>query len=139
MPRKRIAGRKPADDGKEPRAVASKTEGRRKRHLRIRKTVRGAAARPRLCVFRSAGHIYAQVINDAEGRTLAQASTLDKDLAAHTGHRGNVAAAKAVGALVGRRALESGIKKVVFDRGGYLYHGRIKALAEAARESGLEF
>jgi large subunit ribosomal protein L18 len=112
---------------------------RDRRHLRIRKKVKGSEARPRLSVFRSAKHIYAQVVDDSKGATIASASTLDKELKGHEGHRGNVAAAKAVGSLIGKRAVEKGVKKVALDRGGYLYHGRVKALADAARESGLEF
>jgi len=109
---------------------------RRKKH--IRKTLRGTPARPRLCVFRSTKHIYAQVIDDDGGRTLASASTLDKAIEVK-GHRGNVEAAKAVGKVVAERAAEAGVKSVVFDRNGYLYHGRLKALADSAREGGLEF
>jgi large subunit ribosomal protein L18 len=111
---------------------------RRVRH-RIRKKVAGASARPRLAVFRSDKHIYAQVIDDATGRTVAHASTLDKDLRGSVGSGGNVAAAKAVGSAIAERLKGKGIVTVVFDRGGYLYHGRIKALAEAAREAGLKF
>jgi large subunit ribosomal protein L18 len=95
----------------------------------------GTAVRPRLNVYRSLNHIYAQIIDDAKGETILSASTLSAKLKAG----GNVAAAKEVGKLVAERAIEKGIKKVVFDRGGYLYHGRIKALADAAREAGLEF
>lgn len=105
-------------------------------HERIRQRVRGAGQRPRLAVFRSLGHIYAQVIDDERGHTLAAASSNEKD-SEITG--GNVAGAKAVGRLIAERAKNKGIGKVVFDRGGYLYHGRVKALADAAREAGLEF
>ena len=105
-------------------------------HARIRRKLRGTSERPRLAVFRSVAHIYAQVIDDAEGKTLVSASSVDK--AAKT-KGGNVAAAKAIGKLVAERAKEKGITRVVFDRGGYLYHGRVKALADAAREAGLEF
>ena len=113
-----------------------KKEFRKTIHERIRRKLRGSAARPRLAVFRSVAHIYAQVIDDAEGKTLVSASSVDK--AAKT-KGGNVAAAKAIGKLVAERAKEKGITRVVFDRGGYPYHGRIKALADAAREAGLEF
>lgn len=105
-------------------------------HKRIRAKISGTAERPRLAVFRSVKHIYAQVIDDAAGRTIAAASSNEKG-ASITG--GNVAGAKEVGRLVAERAKEKGIKSIVFDRGGYLYHGRIKALADAAREAGLEF
>jgi large subunit ribosomal protein L18 len=115
----------------------SKNENRVRIHTRIRRKVKGSPERPRLCVYRSLNHIYAQVIDDRQGRTLASASTAEKSTPAKVG--GNVAAAKAVGELVAKRALDKGIKLVVFDRGGYLYHGRIKALADAARAAGLEF
>jgi large subunit ribosomal protein L18 len=120
--------------------VASKTKAwsRGRRHFRIRKTVSGTAEKPRLCVFRSASHIYAQIIDDTRGHTIAAASSLEKDFKDHAGHRGNRDMAKLTGALIGRKAKEKGITKVVFDRGGYLYHGRVKALAEGAREAGLE-
>ena len=115
-------------------------------HKRIRRKLSGTAARPRLAVFRSEAHIYAQVIDDGEGKTLVSASTVakvDKEAkgkAAKGGAKGgNVAAAKTIGKLVAERAQEKGIKSVVFDRGGFQYHGRIKALADAAREAGLEF
>ena len=104
-------------------------------HKRIRNRLSGSTVRPRLAVFRSVKHIYAQVIDDAVGRTLVAASSNEK--AASNG--GNVVGAKAIGKLVAERAREKGIKAVVFDRGGYLYHGRVKALADAAREAGLEF
>ena len=113
-----------------------KKEIRQRIHQRIRRKLRGTAERPRLAVFRSVAHIYAQVIDDAAGTTLVSASTVDKG--GKTGG-GNVAAAKAIGKLVAERAKDKGIKAVVFDRGGYQYHGRVKALAEAAREAGLEF
>ncbi|GAB7387280.1 50S ribosomal protein L18 [Bacillaceae bacterium] len=112
---------------------------RKKRHLRIRKKVFGTPERPRLNVFRSNKHIYAQLIDDTKGITLAAASTLDPELRGSLESGGNVEAAAKVGALIAKRALEKGYKSVVFDRGGYLYHGRVKALAEAARETGLEF
>ncbi len=105
-------------------------------HLRIRRKLSGTAERPRLAVFRSVAHIYAQVIDDAHGQTLVSASSVDKD---GKSKGGNVAAATAIGKLVAERAKEKGIKSVVFDRGGYQYHGRVKALADAAREAGLEF
>ena len=118
----------------------SKDGVRRRVHTRIRKRLQGSEERPRLNVYRSVSHIYAQVIDDANGQTLVSASTVKGD--AKTGKKktgGNLAAAKEVGEQVAQRAKEKGIKQVVFDRGGYLYHGRIKALAEAAREAGLEF
>ena len=114
-----------------------KKEIRKTIHERIRRKLRGSAARPRLAVFRSVAHIYAQVIDDAEGKTLVSASSVDKG--GKTTKGGNVAAAKAIGKLVAERAKEKGITKVVFDRGGYQYHGRVKALADAARAAGLEF
>ncbi len=107
------------------------------RHRRVRAKVIGTAVRPRLSVFRSTKHIYAQVIDDAAGHTLACAGTLDKDLREQDGNK--TADAQAVGRAVAQRALEAGVKQVVFDRGGYQYHGRVKALADAAREAGLEF
>lgn len=109
---------------------------RKKRHNRVRRTLSGTAERPRLNVYRSNKNIYAQLIDDANGVTLASASTVDKELEINGS---NVDAAKAVGAAVAKRAIDKGYKSIVFDRGGYLYHGRIKALAEAAREEGLEF
>ena len=116
-----------------------KNKARKKRHLRVRKKISGTPARPRLSVFRSSKHIYAQLIDDISGRTLASASTLDKELAGQLQSGGNVEAARKVGELIAKRAKEKGIEAVVFDRGGYLYHGRIKALADAAREGGLQF
>ncbi|OUM95067.1 MAG: 50S ribosomal protein L18 [Thermobacillus sp. ZCTH02-B1] len=116
-----------------------KNKARLKRHLRIRKKISGTAERPRLSVFRSAKHIYAQLIDDEKGITLASASTLDKELRGKIANGGNVEAARQVGELIAKRAKAKGIDKVVFDRGGYLYHGRVKALADAAREGGLEF
>jgi large subunit ribosomal protein L18 len=115
----------------------SKNDIRVRIHTRIRRKVKGDAERPRLAVYRSLNHIYAQVIDDRQGRTLASASTAEKSAPVKGG--GNVAAAKTIGELVAKRALDKGVKKVVFDRGGYLYHGRIKALADAARAAGLEF
>lgn len=110
---------------------------RRRIHVRIRKKLGGTAERPRLAVFRSINHIYAQLIDDKLGQTVASASSTQSDSGLKSG--GNVAGAKAIGKLIADRAREKGIKQVVFDRGGFLYHGRIKALAEAAREAGLEF
>ena len=117
----------------------SKDDARRRVHQRLRRKVAGAAARPRLNVFRSLNHIYAQVVDDASGRTLAAASTLDKEVRTAVKNGGTVAAAKNVGQAVAKRAKAAGITRVVFDRGGYAYHGRIKALADTAREAGLEF
>ncbi len=105
-------------------------------HKRIRRRVAGTPERPRLAVFRSLNHIYVQLIDDQEGRTIAAAASTEKDLG---GKGGNVEGAKLIGRKVAERAKEKGITKVVFDRGGYLYHGRVKALADAAREAGLEF
>lgn len=112
---------------------------RQRRHTRVRKKVAGTTERPRLAVYRSEHHIYAQVIDDTQGQTLAAASTLDKSLRSDGKYGGNVAAAKEVGRLVGERAKEKGIQRVVFDRGGFAYHGRVASLAEGAREAGLEF
>jgi large subunit ribosomal protein L18 len=113
-----------------------KKEIRNRVHTRIRRKLRGTPERPRLAVFRSVAHIYAQVIDDTAGKTLVSASSVDKDGKIKGG---NVAAAKTIGKLVAERAKEKGISSVVFDRGGYRYHGRVKALADAAREAGLEF
>lgn len=110
---------------------------RRAVHTRIRKKVSGTAERPRLAVFRSLNHIYAQVIDDQKGETLCSASSVEKS--AGVGNGGNIDAAKAIGKLIAERAKEKGINNVVFDRGGYIYHGRVKSLAEAAREAGLQF
>ena len=107
-----------------------------KRHLRVRKNISGTAERPRLNVFRSSNNIYAQIIDDTKGVTLIAASSLDKGF---EGYGGNIEGAKKVGLLVAEKALAAGIKAVVFDRGGYVYHGRVAALAEGAREGGLEF
>lgn len=117
----------------------TKRQLRKRRHLRIRKKVFGTPDRPRLSVYGSLNHMYAQIIDDTKGVTLVAASTLDKELKGKYSHGGNVEAARMVGELIARRAVEKGIKKVVFDRGGFKYHGRVKALAEAAREGGLEF
>jgi large subunit ribosomal protein L18 len=119
------------------KSLTDKNARRLRIHTRIRDRVRGTAERPRLAVFRSLKHIYAQVIDDRSGRTLAAASTNEKAASLATG--GNLSSAKAIGTLVAERAATAGIKQVVFDRGGFLYHGRIKALAEAARAAGLEF
>lgn len=116
-----------------------KNKARLKRHLRVRKKVTGTAERPRLNVFRSSKHIYAQLIDDVAGVTIVSASTADKELSGDIKNGGNVESARKVGELIAKRAQEQGKKVVVFDRGGYLYHGRIQALAEAAREAGLEF
>jgi large subunit ribosomal protein L18 len=118
-------------------ANRSRQDIRRAIHTRIRKKVRGSAERPRLAVYRSLNHIYAQVIDDDNGATLCAASSIEKDAGAKPG--GNIAAAQTIGKLIADRAKEKGINRVVFDRGGYIYHGRIKSLAEAAREAGLEF
>ncbi|MEA5151508.1 MAG: 50S ribosomal protein L18 [Oscillospiraceae bacterium] len=113
------------------------TRGQRiKRHSRVRGKISGTAERPRLCVFRSENNIYAQIIDDVAGGTLVSASTVEK---AFEGKGGNSEAAKKVGAVLAERALQKGIEDVVFDRGGYIYHGRVKALAEGAREGGLKF
>jgi large subunit ribosomal protein L18 len=116
-----------------------KNKARLKRHLRVRKKISGTKARPRLSVFRSSKHIYAQLIDDVSGTTLISASTLDKELAGQISNGGNVEAARKVGELIAKRSKEKGYEAVVFDRGGYLYHGRIQALADAAREAGLQF
>ncbi len=116
----------------------SKQTGRKRRHVRIRRKVTGTAERPRLSVYRSLNQIYAQVIDDARAVTFVAASSLDPTFKSVNG-KGNIAMAKEVGGLIAKRAVEQGIKQVVFDRSGYLYHGRIKALAEGAREAGLEF
>lgn len=110
---------------------------RLKRRHRVRKKVEGSASRPRLAVYRSLKHIYAQIVNDENGSTIVAASSLDASL--REGYGGNVEAARKVGELIAQRALDKGIKQVVFDRGGFLYHGRVAALAEAARAAGLEF
>ncbi len=116
---------------------SSKNDVRVRIHERTRHKIKGSQERPRLAVFRSLKHIYAQVIDDRQGRTLAAASSGEKN--ASVGSGGNLAGAKEVGKLIAERAKSKGIGKVVFDRGGYLYHGRVKALADAAREAGLEF
>ena len=117
----------------------ARREARIKRQVRVRRKVRGTSEQPRLCVFRSAKHIYAQIIEDATAKTLVAASTVSKDIAEGQNHTGNVEAAKAVGTAIAKKALEQNIKQVVFDRNGFLYHGRVKALADAARDAGLVF
>lgn len=112
---------------------------RQKKHQRIRKHINGTAERPRLVVFRSLKHMYAQLVDDNQGMTIVSASTLENSIKSELDYAGNVEAAKKVGELLGKKALEKGIRTVVFDRGGNLYHGRVKALADGAREAGLEF
>lgn len=112
---------------------------RKKRHARVRKRVIGTADKPRLNVFRSIEHIYAQLIDDSTGHTIVSASSLDKELKGKIKTGGNIEAAKMVGELIGKRAIEKGIESIVFDRGGYKYHGRVAALADSAREAGLKF
>lgn len=114
-------------------------KARKSRHDRVRAKVKGSSERPRLCVFRSLSHIYAQIIDDVKGHTLAFASTLDREVKEQADGKVKLEKAGLVGTLMARRALEIGIEQVVFDRGGYKYHGRVKALAEAAREGGLKF
>ena len=118
-------------------SVAEERRLRQRRHDRVRRKIAGTAARPRLAVYRSNRHVVAQVIDDERGRTIAAASTVEKDL--RTSPTGNKAAAAAVGRLVAERARAAGVSRVVFDRGGFIYHGRVAAVAEAAREAGLEF
>ena len=115
--------------------MQSREQGRDRRHRRVRKKVRGTAARPRLAVFRSNKHVYAQVIDDVAGHTLAAASTVEKSF---DGATGTVAAARAVGKALGERALSAGVSSVVFDRGGFRYHGRVAGVADGAREAGLD-
>ena len=117
----------------------SRQEIRVKKHMKIRNRFSGTAERPRLAVFRSNSHVYAQVIDDVAGKTIVSASTLEKDIKAELKNTDDIEAATKVGDVVAKRALEKGIKAVVFDRGGYIYHGKVKALADAAREAGLEF
>jgi large subunit ribosomal protein L18 len=119
--------------------VEKRNEGRQRRHTRVRKNVSGTPDRLRLSVYRSLNHIYAQIIDDFQGHTLVAASSLDKELKKKKHHSGNSETAKLVGSLIAKRALEKGIKKIVFDRSGYRYHGSIKALADAVREAGVEF
>ncbi|MCI4626465.1 MAG: 50S ribosomal protein L18 [Candidatus Magnetoovum sp. WYHC-5] len=119
--------------------IKTKDELRYRRHKRVRKKVKGTAERPRLAVFKSLKHIYAQVIDDGQGRTLAAASSLDKAFKDEKVERGNVEFAKKIGALIAQKSKLKGISMVVFDKGGFKYHGRVKALADAAREAGLVF
>ena len=116
-----------------------RTNERRRIHKRIRSKISGSSARPRLCVFRSLKYLYAQVIDDSQGMTLAAASTCEKELRSDLKNTGNIEASKLLGKTIAERARAKGIDTVVFDRGGYVYHGRIKAVAKAARESGLKF
>ena len=118
-------------------ANKSKGEVRQAVHKRIRRKIAGTTERPRLAIFRSLNHIYAQVIDDSKGETIVAAASTEAELRSQSG--GNIAAAKEVGKLIATRAKEKGINRVVFDRGGYIYHGRVRNLAEAAREAGLEF
>lgn len=120
-------------------AKLMRPQGRKRRHLRLRKKVRGTGERPRLAVYRSSKHIYAQLVDDVEGHTLAHASTLDPELRGQLERGSDREAAKAVGRLIAERAKAKDITAVVFDRGGNLYHGRVAALAEGAREAGLDF
>ncbi|RZT02739.1 50S ribosomal protein L18 [Cuneatibacter caecimuris] len=117
----------------------SRTEVRHEKHRRLRNHISGTAERPRLAVFRSNNHMYAQIIDDTVGKTLVSASTLQKDVKAELEKTNNVEAAAKLGAVIGKRAVEAGISEVVFDRGGFIYQGKIKALADAAREAGLVF
>lgn len=117
----------------------SRNEVRMKKHKRLRNHLAGTAERPRLAVFRSNSHMYAQIIDDTVGHTLVAASTLEKDIKAGLEHTDDIAAAAAVGTAIAKKALEKGITSVVFDRGGFIYQGKVQALAEAAREAGLQF
>ena len=117
----------------------SRAQVRQKKHRRLRNHIVGTAQRPRLCVFRSNNHMYAQIIDDTVGRTLVSASTLQKDVKAELEHTNDVKAAAYLGTVIGKKAVEAGISQVVFDRGGFIYHGKVKALADAAREAGLDF
>ena len=117
----------------------SRVEIRAKKHMRIRNRFKGTAERPRLAVFRSNNHMYAQIIDDTVGQTLCSASTMEKEIKAELDKTNNVEAAAYVGTVIAKRALEKGIKEVVFDRGGFIYQGKVAALADAAREAGLEF
>ncbi|MFO7831651.1 MAG: 50S ribosomal protein L18 [Desulfuromonadaceae bacterium] len=119
--------------------VISRAESRKRRQTRVRRKVTGTADRPRLCVFRSSKHIYAQIIDDSQGVTVASASTRDKSVVDGLSYTGNVEAAKAVGEKIAQNAQEKGVKNVVFDRNGFVYHGRVKTVADAAREAGLDF
>jgi large subunit ribosomal protein L18 len=117
----------------------SKNDARLKRQIRVRKKIRGTAERPRLNVFKSARHIHAQIIDDVSGVTLVSASTISPDVKSDLTYSGNIDAAKKVGAAIAKKAVDKNIVSVVFDRNGFLYHGRVKALADAARENGLSF
>ena len=117
----------------------SRAQVRQKKHRRMRNHIAGTAARPRLAVFRSNSHMYAQMIDDTVGHTLVSASTLQKDVKAELEKTNDVKAAAYLGTVIGKKAVEAGIKEVVFDRGGFIYQGKIQALADAAREAGLEF
>ncbi len=112
---------------------------RHRRHQRVRTQIKGTPSRPRLCVFRSLNHIYAQVIDDTKGQTLAAASTLDAETSAQMNGKNKSGQAELVGSAIAKKALAKGVKEIAFDRGGYKYHGRVKALAEAARKNGLKF
>ena len=118
---------------------ASRTQIREKKHARMRYHIAGTSERPRLAVYRSNNHMYAQIIDDSTGKTLVSASTLEKAAREELGRTNNVAAASYVGTAIAKKALEAGITEVVFDRGGFLYHGKVQALADAAREGGLKF
>ena len=117
----------------------SRSEVRAKKHLKVRKRISGTPERPRMAVFRSNNHMYVQVIDDTAGNTLVSASTLQKEVKDGLEKTNNIDAAAKLGSVIAKRAIDKGIKTVVFDRGGYIYHGKVKALAEAAREAGLEF
>ena len=117
----------------------SRAKVRAKKHRRLRNHLSGTSATPRLAVFRSNNHMYAQIIDDTVGKTLVSASTTQKEVKAELEKTNNVDAAAYLGTVIGKRAVEAGIKEVVFDRGGFIYHGKVKALADAAREAGLEF
>jgi len=117
----------------------SRAAARQKRHYRIRNHVKGTAQRPRLAVFRSNQHMYAQIIDDVAQTTLVAASTMESDIASKVEHTSTIAAAALVGEVIAKRAVEKGITEVVFDRGGFIYHGKVQALADAAREAGLTF
>jgi large subunit ribosomal protein L18 len=134
-----LPGTETRDEGNTMQTKISKNVVRSRVHTRIRKKLEGTQERPRLNVYRSLNHIYVQVIDDVEGKTIAQASTIEGRTKGQRSTGGNVASAKEVGKRIAERAKQKGITKVVFDRGGYLYHGRIKALADAAREAGLQF
>jgi large subunit ribosomal protein L18 len=120
-------------------AIVTQQEARTRRHIRVRKKVTGTSARPRLCVYRSLRYIYAQVIDDSAGNTIVSASSVDPEVRTQINGKTKTESADIIGNIVAKRALDKGIKKVVFDRGGYKYHGRVKVLADAARKTGLEF